>query len=62
MKDLVITVGCLLLPPDGEQLLDEDAAVLTIGRAMATCISCEPTPFGGKQGIADMVTCGPPIL
>ena len=45
MKDTVMTVGYPLLPPSVGELLEEEAAVLTISWAMVSCIDCEPTPL-----------------
>ena len=62
MKDVVMIVSCPLLPPGAGELLEEEAAMLTIGWAMVSYISCEPTPLGGVQGATNMVTYGSPIL
>ena len=62
MKDVVRTVSCPYLPLDGGELLDEEATMLTIGWAATSCISYEPTPLGGVQSVADVVTYRPPTF
>ena len=46
---------------DGE-LLDDEATEIIIGYGTASCISCEPTPFGGVQDAANVVTGGAPAF
>ena len=59
MKEAVITIRCPLFALDGGELLDEEATELTTSGFTASCIGCEPTPLGGIQDAANVVTNGP---
>ena len=58
MKDVDITASYPLFILNGGELLDEEATESTTSRFMASCIGYEPTPFGGVQGVVDVVTGG----